>query len=178
MWTGALLTIDSTVATPVLTTPLALGADIVLHSATKYLDGHSDVIAGAMVYARMHDTYDRAARFRQSFGAVLGAFEASMLLRNLRTLHIRVRRQSELAMAIAARFDEHPAINGVLYSGLVSHPGYVIAARQMKGGFGGMLSMQIQVARQLRSPAPVECRSGSGPRRWVAWKVLLSTVQV
>ena len=141
---GALLAVDSTVPTPVLTRPIAHGADIVVHSATKYLNGHSDVVAGALVLARKDVAYERAARLRGMLGAILGPFEAALLLRGLRTLHVRVRHQSAAAMAIAEHFAGHPAVASVLYPGLASHPGHAVAARQMQGGFGGMLSMRIR----------------------------------
>jgi cystathionine gamma-synthase len=141
---GVLVAVDSTVSTPVLTRPLTLGADLVLHSATKYLNGHSDVIAGAIVFARTGALFDSAARVRSMLGAILGAMEASLLLRGLRTLHIRVRQQSHSAMTIARHFEGHPAIAQVLYPGLESHDGHDIAARQMTGGFGGMLSMRYR----------------------------------
>jgi cystathionine gamma-synthase len=141
---GALLAVDSTVPTPVLTRPLTLGADIVMHSATKYLNGHSDVVAGALVFAEGRAIRERATRLRNMQGAILGPFEAALLLRGLRTLHLRVRHQSASAMAIAGHFAAHPAVAHVLYPGLSSHPGHALAARQMQGGFGGMLSMQIR----------------------------------
>jgi cystathionine gamma-synthase len=141
---GALLAVDSTVPTPVLTRPLMLGADIVMHSATKYLNGHSDVVAGALVFAEGRAIRERALRLRSLQGAILGPFEAALLLRGLRTLHLRVRHQSASAMAIARHFAAHPAVSHVLYPGLPSHPGHALAARQMQGGFGGMLSMQIR----------------------------------
>jgi cystathionine gamma-synthase len=140
---GALLAVDATVPTPVLTQPIALGADVIVHSATKYLNGHSDVVAGALVFARQDQACERAARLRSVLGAILGPFEAALLLRGLRTLHVRVRHQSAAAMAIAERFASHLDVACVLYPGLPSHPGHVIAARQMQGGFGGMLSMRI-----------------------------------
>jgi cystathionine gamma-synthase len=140
---GALLAVDSTVPTPVLTRPLALGADLVLHSATKYLNGHSDVVAGAIVFGRPGPILDSAARLRTLLGGVLGPFEAALLLRGLRTLHVRVRHQCATAMAIAQHFDRHRQVARVLYPGLARHPGHATAARQMAGGFGGMLSMRI-----------------------------------
>jgi cystathionine gamma-synthase len=139
-----LLAVDSTVPTPVLTRPIAYGADIVVHSATKYLNGHSDVVAGALVFARQDAVYERAAQLRGMLGAIMGPFEAALLLRGLRTLHLRVRHQCAVAMAIAERFAIHPGVAGVLYPGLVSHAGHAVAARQMHGGFGGMLSMRIK----------------------------------
>jgi cystathionine gamma-synthase len=141
---GALLAVDSTVSTPVLTEPIALGADLVLHSATKYLNGHSDVVAGAIVFAKTGKAYESAARLRTMLGSIIGAFEAALLLRGMRTLHVRVRHQSASAMTIARYFAAHPAIRDVLYPGLTGHPGHLTAARQMHGGFGGMLSMRLK----------------------------------
>jgi cystathionine gamma-synthase len=141
---GGLLAVDSTVPTPVLTRPVALGADIVVHSATKYLNGHSDVVAGALVFARRGPAFERAAHMRGVLGGILGAFEAALLLRGLRTLHVRVRQQSASALAVAQHLATHPAVARVLYPGLRSHPGHVVAARQMQGGFGGMLSIRVR----------------------------------
>jgi cystathionine gamma-synthase len=141
---GAVLGVDSTVPTPVLMNPIALGADIVMHSATKYLNGHSDVVAGVLVFASKAAHYERAARVRSMLGGILGPFEAALLLRGLRTLHVRVRHQCKSAMAIAQHFARHPRIEAVLYPGLASHPGHAIAAQQMPGGFGGMLSVRVK----------------------------------
>jgi cystathionine gamma-synthase len=141
---GALLAVDSTVPTPVLSGPIGLGADLVLHSATKYLNGHSDVVAGAIVFAQTGTAFERAARLRTMLGSILGAFEAALLLRGMRTLHVRVRHQCASAMTIARHFRDHPAIMRVLYPGLTTHPGHAIAARQMHGAFGGMLSMRFK----------------------------------
>jgi cystathionine gamma-synthase len=141
---GALLAVDSTVATPVLSRPLALGADVVMHSATKYLNGHSDAIAGVLALAR-DDAYSRrAARVRDTLGGILGPFEAALLLRGLRTLHVRVRHQSASALSIARRLARHERIAAVLYPGLETHPGHPVAASQMEGGFGGMLSVRLK----------------------------------
>ena len=141
---GALLAVDSTVQTPVLTQPIALGADIVMHSGTKYLNGHSDVIAGALVFARKDATWERAVRLRAMLGTILGPFEAALLLRGMRTLHLRVRHQCAAAMAMAQHFARHPRVEAVLYPGLATHPGHGTAARQMQGGFGGMLSIRVK----------------------------------
>ncbi|HET6223192.1 MAG TPA: PLP-dependent aspartate aminotransferase family protein, partial [Dongiaceae bacterium] len=141
---GAVLAVDSTVPTPVLMSPIALGADVVMHSATKYLNGHSDVMAGVLVFAAKAGHFERAARVRSMLGGILGPFEAALLLRGLRTLHVRVRHQCKSAMAIAQHFARHPRIEAVLYPGLASHPGHAIAARQMPGGFGGMLSVRVK----------------------------------
>jgi cystathionine gamma-synthase len=139
-----LLGVDSTVATPVLSRPLALGADVVMHSATKYLNGHSDVIAGVLVFARSDAYSKRAARVRDTLGSILGPFEAALLLRGLRTLPVRVRHQSASAMSIARRLTRHERIEAVLYPGLETHPGHAVAASQMRGGFGGMLSVRLK----------------------------------
>ena len=141
---GALLAVDSTVPTPVLSRPIGLGADLVLHSATKYLNGHSDVVAGGIVFAEAGAAFERAARLRTMLGSILGSFEAALLLRGMRTLHVRVRHQCASAMIVARHFRDHPAIMRVLYPGLATHPGHAIAARQMHGGFGGMLSMRFR----------------------------------
>jgi cystathionine gamma-synthase len=140
---GALLAVDSTAATPVLTRPIALGADLVMHAATKYLNGHSDVVAGALVTARADAFWERIAAIRHDNGAILGAFEAWLLLRGMRTLYLRVERCCRSALTIAEHFARHPRVRAVLYPGLPSHPGHAIAARQMTGGFGGMLSLCV-----------------------------------
>jgi cystathionine gamma-synthase len=145
---GARLAVDSTVATPVLTQPLALGADIVMHSATKYLNGHSDLIAGALA-TRVEDEYwERIATVRIQLGAILGAFESWLLLRGMRTLFPRVKQASASAQRIAEHFHGHPAIAHVLYPGLPDFAGHAIAARQMKGGYGGMLSIRVKGGEQ------------------------------
>ena len=141
---GALLAVDATVQTPVLGQPIALGADIVMHSATKYLNGHSDVIAGALVFARKDASFEAAVRLRGMLGGILGPFEAAQLLRGLRTLHVRVRHQCAAALIVARHIARHPRIEAVLYPGLESHPGHAVAARQMPGGFGGMLSIRVK----------------------------------
>jgi Fe-S cluster biogenesis protein NfuA len=140
---GVRVAVDGTVATPVLTRPLQFGADLVVHSATKYLNGHSDVLAGAIVTARPDPFWERIRSWRRSAGCVLGPFEAWLLQRGMRTLFVRVRRSSESALALARHFNQHPALASVLYPGLPSHPGHAIAARQMNGGFGGMLSIRV-----------------------------------
>jgi cystathionine gamma-synthase len=138
---GAMLAVDSTCATPVFTQPLRLGADIVMHSASKYLNGHSDVIAGALATARASELWERIKSIRIQHGAILGPFEAWLLQRGLRTLDVRVRAQAASAAILAERLSNHPRIAGVLYPGLPSHPGHAVAARQMSG-FGAMLSIR------------------------------------
>ena len=135
--------VDNTVPTPVLTRPLELGADLVVHSATKYLNGHSDVLAGAVVTARLDPLWERIRSWRRNAGAMLGPFEAWLLQRGMRTLFVRVRRASNTALWLAQKLEGHPALKAVLYPGLPSHPGHEVAARQMQGGFGGMLSVRV-----------------------------------
>jgi cystathionine gamma-synthase len=141
---GALLAVDSTVATPVLSRPISLGADIVMHSATKYLNGHSDVIAGSLTGARNDAFWQRLVAERGAGGAILGSLETYLLLRGMRTLYPRVERACRSAMHIASHFAAHPKIAEVLYPGLPSHPGHAVAVRQMEGGFGGMLSIRVR----------------------------------
>jgi cystathionine gamma-synthase len=141
---GALLAIDSTVATPVFTQPLSLGADIVMHSATKYLNGHSDVIAGALASARDEALWARVKTVRSQHGAILGPFEAWLLLRGMRTLEVRVKAQANSAALLATALSRHKAVADVLYPGLAHHPGHDIAERQMIGGYGGMLSIRLK----------------------------------
>ena len=141
---GAMLAVDSTVASPVLTQPLKLGADIVMHSATKYLNGHSDVLAGALATRAKDEIWSRIAAIRSQHGAVLGPFEAWLLLRGMRTLDVRVKTASQSAAVLASRLAVHPKVAGVLYPGLPGHPGHDLAARQMQGGFGGMLSVRVE----------------------------------
>jgi cystathionine gamma-synthase len=139
---GVRVAVDNTVATPVLTRPFEHGADLVVHSATKYLNGHGDVLAGA-VLARPDPFWERIRSWRRNAGAMPGPFEAWLLQRGMRTLFLRVRRASETAMGLAEYFVGHPALTAVLYPGLPGHPGHQIAARQMHGGFGGMLSIRV-----------------------------------
>src|SRR6516164_2710030 len=140
---GARVAVDNTVATPVLTRPFEFGADLVVHSATKYLNGHGDVLAGAVLAARRDPFWERIRSWRRNAGAMPGAFEAWLLQRGMRTLFLRVHRASQTALDIAVRFQRHPALTTVLYPGLPDHPGHEIAARQMHGGFGGMLSIRV-----------------------------------
>jgi cystathionine gamma-synthase len=141
---NALLCVDSTVSTPIFTRPISLGADIVVHSATKYLNGHSDVVAGVLATAERSDIWERIRKVRAQIGATLGPFEAWLLMRGIRTLHVRVKAQSDNAALLASRLADHPALGEVLYPGLKTHPGHHIALRQMSGGFGGMLSIRVK----------------------------------
>jgi cystathionine gamma-synthase len=141
---GARFAVDSTAATPVLTRPIAHGADIVMHSATKYLNGHSDIVGGALVTARDDAFWQRIKLLRIQFGSVPGAFEAWLLQRGMRTLFVRVSAASGNAMTLAERLQSHPAVAQVLYPGLRSFKGHAIAAHQMHGGFGGMLSIRVK----------------------------------
>ncbi len=140
---GARIVVDSTVSTPVLCRPLEHGADLVMHSATKQLNGHSDVLAGALVTKHQDEFWEHCQRERAFRGAVLGPFESWLLLRGMRTLDLRVRRSSKSAQRIAEMLDLHAAVSEVLYPGLTKHPGHSIAARQMDGGFGMLVSFRL-----------------------------------
>ena len=155
---GARLAVDSTCASPVHTRPLTLGADIVMHAATKVLNGHSDVVAGALCANADDEFWARIKTVRKGQGGILGPFEAYLLMRGMRTLHVRQERQSASAMALATRLSAHPLVSRVLYPGLPQHPGHDIAARQMEGGFGFMLSVQVSggEAAAVKSAAHVE----------------------
>lgn len=141
---GAKVAVDSTCATPVLSKPITLGADIVMHSATKYLNGHSDIIAGALVCAQDNEFWQRIRMVRKQGGAVLSPADANQLLRGMRTLELRVRQSSQSAQSIAEKLQALPAVVEVLYPGLPSFAGHTVAAEQMPGGFGGMLSVRLQ----------------------------------
>ena len=141
---GAILVVDCTVAPPVTTRALDHGADMVFHSATKYLNGHSDVIAGILVTRELDPRWEEIKLVRKLTGGVLGPFEAWLLLRGMRTLFIRFERACSNAMLIAHHLEKHPKLERVLYPGLESHPGHAIAKRQMTHGFGGMMSLLIK----------------------------------
>ncbi|MCW3474730.1 trans-sulfuration enzyme family protein [Limobrevibacterium gyesilva] len=145
---GARVAVDSTCATPLLTRPLEHGADIVMHAATKYLNGHSDVIAGALAAARDDAFWVRIKRVRSMLGQILGPLEAYLLIRGMRTVDLRVRAACANAMELALRLSNHAAVAEVLYPGLPTHPGHDIARRQMTGGFGGMLSIRVRGGEQ------------------------------
>jgi len=141
---GALLCVDSTVSTPIITRPIAYGADLVVHSATKYLNGHSDVIAGAVAVAEDSALWRSIQKVRGQLGAIAGPFEAWLLMRGMRTLDVRLREQSRSAMKLAERLTGHRAVSAVLYPGLKSHHDHAIAVRQMDGLFGGMFSIRMR----------------------------------
>ena len=150
---GAVVLVDNTFASPALQQPLTLGADIVLHSTTKYIGGHSDVVGGALVTD--DEELDAAFGFLQNgAGAVPGPFDAYLTMRGLKTLELRMQRHSDNASQVAAFLAGHPAVSQVLYPGLPDHPGHAVAARQMRA-FGGMVSVRmrggLQAARELCS---------------------------
>jgi cystathionine gamma-synthase len=155
---GARLAVDSTVPTPVLTRPIEMGADLVMHSATKYLNGHADVVAGALVTARDDEHWEKIRKARAEGGAIPGSFEAWLLQRGMRTLFVRVNKSSATALRIAEHFEGHPHLEAVLYPGLASHPGHAIARRQMQGGFGGMLSFCVRGGEQAALAVAKRCR--------------------
>jgi cystathionine gamma-lyase len=139
---GALLGVDSTFATPVLTRPLELGADITMHSATKYLGGHSDVLGGALI-VRDAALLKRLYFIQNATGAVMAPLEAFLCSRGLKTLEVRFREQCKTAAWLAERLAADRRVTRVMYPGLPQHPGHAIAKRQMEGGFGAMLSFEV-----------------------------------
>jgi cystathionine gamma-synthase len=142
---SAKVLVDNTFASPALQQPLTLGADVVLHSTTKYIGGHSDVVGGALV--TNDEELDEAFGFLQNgAGAVPGPFDAYLTMRGLKTLVLRMQRHSENALAVAEFLAGHPSVSTVLYPGLPTHPGHDIAARQMRG-FGGMVSVRMGAGR-------------------------------
>jgi cystathionine gamma-lyase len=140
---GALLAVDSTFATPVLTRPLELGADIVMHSATKYFGGHSDLLGGALV-VRDKTLLEKLYFVQNATGGVMSAFDSYLCSRGLKTLELRVREQSRTTQKLAEWLQKHPQVSRVNYPGLKDHPGYAIAAKQMDGAYGAMLSFELK----------------------------------
>ncbi len=155
---GARVAVDSTAATPVLSRPLEFGADYVMHSATKYLNGHSDVLAGTLTTAVDDEAWAAVRRAHAQLGGVLGSFEAWLLLRGMRTLFVRVREACRSAERIAHYFDGHPKVAAVLYPGLATCPGHAIACAQMSGGFGGMLSLRVAAGEAAAVAAAAQTR--------------------
>ncbi len=141
---GALLVVDNTVPTPLLTQPLSLGADFVVHSCSKALNGHHDVIAGAVIAREDSPRWQTIKKLRGTLGGVLGPFEAWLLLRGLKTLHLRVPVSCDNTLALALAVQHHPAVEGVLYPGLSSHPGHDTARVQMKGRYGALMSILVR----------------------------------
>lgn len=140
---GAVLGVDATVTPPVTCRALALGADIVFHSTTKYLNGHSDVTGGVLTTAQNDEHWRDILAVRKYVGGVMGPFEAWLLLRGMRTLSVRWDRSSANAAAVSEHFSGHPKLDGVLYAGLATHPGHEIAASQFTNGCGGMMSLLV-----------------------------------
>ena len=139
---GALLAVDNTFATPALTRPLELGADIVMHSATKYLGGHSDALGGALI-ANSQELLDELYFIQNATGATLASWDAFLISRGIKTLELRVQAQSETARQLAERLDADDRVSRVLYPGLTGHPGYELAASQMQGGSGAIVSFEV-----------------------------------
>jgi cystathionine gamma-synthase len=141
---GAALGVDATTTGAVTTLPLTLGADYVFHSVTKYLNGHSDVLGGALITKAKDARWEKLLNLRNKTSAPLAPFEAWMVMRGMRTLFVRYRQASANALAIARHFANHPQLEKVIYPGLPSHAGYEIARKQMTDGYGGMMSLLIK----------------------------------
>jgi cystathionine gamma-synthase len=141
---GAILAVDNTWATPVMQRCLELGADVVMHSTTKYFGGHSDVLSGALIFKEAGALSDKVKNIQRLTGGVPSPFDCWLITRGIKTLPLRVNAQTETAMKLAEYLSQHPQIEAVHYPGLTSHPQHEIAKRQMTGGFGGMLAVQIK----------------------------------
>jgi cystathionine gamma-synthase len=148
---------DGTFATPVLQQPLDCGIDMVCHSTTKYIGGHSDVVGGALITRNENYLFERARRSQRYGGAVPSPFDCWLTLRGIETLPYRVRAHSDNAARVACRLQAHPEVEAVHYPGLADHPGHAIAARQM-AGFGGMLSFQVRGGRETAMGVAARCR--------------------
>lgn len=140
---GLILVVDNTFCSPMLQRPLEYGADLVLHSATKYLNGHSDMVGGIVVAGKNSELAEQMAFLQNSVGAVAGPFDSFLAMRGMKTLHLRMRAHCESAMLLAQWLDKHPAIERVIYPGLKSHPQHALAKRQMDG-FGGIISIEVK----------------------------------
>ncbi|MGA9342356.1 MAG: PLP-dependent aspartate aminotransferase family protein [Rhodanobacteraceae bacterium] len=138
-----ILAVDNTFSSPMLQRPLEFGADLVVHSATKYLNGHSDMVGGVVVVGDDADLAERMGFLQNSVGAVAGPFDAFLAMRGLKTLHLRMRAHCENAMALAQWLEKHPAVERVIYPGLKSHPQHALAKRQMDG-YGGIISIEVK----------------------------------
>ncbi len=143
---GALLVVDNTFASPYLQQPLTLGADIVVHSTTKYCGGHSDVVGGALV-VKDHEVAEKIAFHQNSIGGVAGPFDAWLVLRGLKTLGVRMDRHSDNAETVVEFLQSHDAVSEVIYPGLAEHPGHEVASRQMKR-YGGIVSFRVKGGEQ------------------------------
>jgi cystathionine beta-lyase len=148
---GCLLCVDNTFASPALQKPLALGADLVVHSGTKYLGGHSDLIAGLVVTATA-ELGQKIKFLQNASGAILGPFDSWLLIRGIETLHLRIRQHCASALTIAEFLQQHPAVDKVYYPGLATHPGHAVAAAQSKG-FGGIVSFSLKEDTQEAATA-------------------------
>ena len=144
---GLIVVVDNTFASPMVQRPLSLGADVVMHSATKYLNGHSDMVGGMLVVGDNSELADQLAFLQNSIGGVQGPFDSFLALRGLKTLHLRMKAHCENALAIAQMLEKHPSVEKVLYPGLASHPQHELAKRQMDG-FGGIVSVYLKGGMQ------------------------------
>jgi cystathionine beta-lyase/cystathionine gamma-synthase len=147
---GAILAVDNTFASPCLQRPLALGADLVMHSATKYLGGHSDMVGGVVI-ARRDEDIEWLKFIQNSAGAILGPFDAWLVLRGTKTLPLRMTQHTANGLALAQYLEKHPRVTKVLYPGLPSHPQHALAKRQMPNGCGGMLSFEVESFEKARA---------------------------
>ena len=155
---GIISVADNTFASPYLQRPLELGFDLVLHSATKYLNGHSDMVGGIVVAGENAELAERMAFLQNAVGAIAGPFDSFLAHRGVKTLAIRMQRHCENAMDIAQWLETHPAIERVIYPGLASHPQHAVARKQMRGGFGGMISAIVKGGEGAATRMLSRCR--------------------
>lgn len=141
---GALVVVDNTFASPALQRPLELGADIVLHSVTKYINGHSDMVGGMVVIGDNPELAQKIGFLQNSVGGILGPFDSFLALRGVKTLSIRMKQHCESALYLARFLEKHPRVERVIYPGLESHPQHALAKAQMVGGFGGIISVVLK----------------------------------
>jgi methionine-gamma-lyase len=157
---GCISVVDSTFASPVNQQPIKLGMDIVVHSATKYLGGHADILAGT-ISVNSETLYEECYHSLKLFGGNLSPFDAFLLIRGIKTLNVRIQRHNENALKIAKFLEQHPKIERVFYPGLSSHPDHELAKQQMVGGFGGMLSFEVKGGIQVGRTVVETLRVGS-----------------
>ena len=165
---GLLVAVDNTFASPALQRPLEHGADLVMHSATKYLNGHSDMVGGMLVVGDNAELAEQLAFLQNSVGAVQGPFDSFLALRGLKTLHLRMKAHCDNAQALAEWLQSHAAVDEVIYPGLASHPHHALAKRQMDG-FGGMLSVRVKGGLDGAKRFCERLNCSPWPNRSAAW---------
>lgn len=155
---GLISVADNTFATPILQRPLELGFDIVMHSATKYINGHSDMVGGIVIVGENKELADQLAFLQNAVGAIAGPFDSFLAMRGVKTLALRMERHCQSALELAHWLESHPKVSRVIYPGLSSHPHHALAAKQMHGKFGGMMSVELNCSLQETMKILENCR--------------------